>query len=192
MRYHSGGRAGLLAGGLATIGLLTAACSSGSGSPGVASLGSSNGSGAAPSSSSTKGSAIAYSQCMRSHGVKDFPDPNSKGQIQLEAHPGSDLSPDSPVFKAAQQACKSLEPTGSPEQQANARASMLKFAQCMRDHGIKDFPDPSADGRMQISAAPGGDLDPNSAQFKAAQQACKKYQPGGGADEPSTNEGTGS
>jgi hypothetical protein len=194
MRHHSDRRRALLVGGLATIGLLVAACSSGSGSPGVASLSSSNGSGAAPSSGSTTGSAIAYSQCMRAHGVKDFPDPNSNGEIQIEAHPGSDLAPDSPVFKAAQQACKSLEPTGSPEQQAQARASMLKFSQCMRDHGIKDFPDPSADGRMQISASPGGDLDPNSAQFKAAQQACQKYQPKGkgGADGPSTNKGTGS
>lgn len=184
MRHHIGSsttharRAGPLAGALAALGLLIAACSSGSGSPGVASL--SPSSGGSGSQAPGKADPIAYSQCMRAHGVKDFPDPDAQGRIQIRAQQGSDMAPDSPVFKAAQQACKSLAPTQSAQQQQQQRDAMLKYAQCMRSHGIKDFPDPNSQGGLLISAAPGGDLDPNSPQFKAAQEACKSYAPGGG------------
>jgi hypothetical protein len=48
---------------------------------------------------------LAFSACMRAHGIKDFPDP-SNGGLQIRAHPGSDLSPDNPTFQKAQQACQ--------------------------------------------------------------------------------------
>ena len=48
---------------------------------------------------------LAFSACMRAHGVKDFPDP-SNGGLQIHVHPGSDLSPDNPTFQKAQQACQ--------------------------------------------------------------------------------------
>lgn len=54
-------------------------------------------------------SALAFSACMRRHGVKDFPDPQfSGGRVSISIHgsPGSDLDPSSPVFQAAQKACK--------------------------------------------------------------------------------------
>lgn len=174
MRYRSALAAILLAGAP-----LAAGCSSGSAGPGVPSLSSPAPSGASSPSGSAKDQALAYSQCMRAHGVKDFPDPNAQGQIQLELHPGSDLTPDSPRFQAAQQACKSLEPTGSPEQQASARANALKYATCMRGHGIKDFPDPSEQGGLQVSMSPGSDLDPNNPHYKAAAKACESMRPGG-------------
>jgi hypothetical protein len=51
----------------------------------------------------------------------------------------------------------------------------------MRDHGIKDYPDPNAQGGIQISMSPGSDLDPNSPLFKAADRACAHLRgaPGG-------------
>jgi hypothetical protein len=48
---------------------------------------------------------LAFSTCMRAHGVKDFPDP-SKGGLQLNSTPRSDLNPNNPTFQKAQQACK--------------------------------------------------------------------------------------
>ena len=48
---------------------------------------------------------LAFSACMRAHGLKDFPDP-SNGGLQIQAHPGSDLNPDNPTFRRAQQACR--------------------------------------------------------------------------------------
>jgi hypothetical protein len=52
---------------------------------------------------------LAFSACMRSHGVKDFPDP-SNGGLRLSVHPGSDLDPSNPTFKNAQQACQKYMP----------------------------------------------------------------------------------
>jgi hypothetical protein len=48
---------------------------------------------------------LAFSACMRAHGLKDFPDP-SNGGLQIQVHPGSDLDPTNPTFQKAQQACK--------------------------------------------------------------------------------------
>jgi hypothetical protein len=116
---------------------------------------------------------------MRSHGIKDFPDPDANGGIRLGAHPGSDIDPNNPTYRAADTACKSLLPPPQAPPK-NLKAQNLKYAQCMRAHGISDFPDPQPDGTLQIQASPGGDLDPNNPRFKTADGACKKFQPAGG------------
>jgi len=52
---------------------------------------------------------LAFSACMRAHGVKDFPDP-SNGGLRISVHPGSDLQPNNPTFQRAQQACQKYLP----------------------------------------------------------------------------------
>jgi hypothetical protein len=47
---------------------------------------------------------LAFSACMRAHGLKDFPDP-SNGGLQIHDSPGSDLDPHNPTFQTAQKAC---------------------------------------------------------------------------------------
>ena len=62
--------------------------------------------------------ALAFSRCMRSHGLPDFPDPQfgSGGgvSIRISAHAGGNnstgLDPNSPIFQKAQQTCGSLLP----------------------------------------------------------------------------------
>ena len=172
-------------------GLALAGCGGGSSGPGVASTGTSTTSSGKPAASgSGSGSALAYSRCMREHGIKDFPDPNSNGQIQLSAGPGSDLLPTNPQFNTAQQACKSLMPgPGTPAQQRKDFAAALKLSHCMRAHGVPKFPDPSPPSsgpQTQSQSGSGGNsagtngVDPNSPQFKSAFQACKSLAPGGG------------
>jgi hypothetical protein len=56
-----------------------------------------------------------------------------------------------------------------------SRANLLKFAACMRSHGVPNFPDPSANGTID-----GNDLNPRSPSFQHAQQHCVKYMPNGG------------
>jgi hypothetical protein len=78
---------------------------------------------------------------MRSNGVPDFPDPSASGGFRLPA--GTDRS--SPAFEAAQAKCQKFLPAGpgsGPPPSASSLAKMLKVAQCMRRHGISDFPDP--------------------------------------------------
>lgn len=184
-------RAGPLLGLLIALALLASVCSGGSPSPGVANVSATSTTGSSSTSGSgTKASALSYSQCMRSHGVSDFPDPNANGSIQISGGPGSDLDPNNPTFQAAQRTCQSLQPKPSAAQQHQAQQQFLKYSQCMRSHGIKDFPDPNANGRISISAGPGSDLDPNNPTFQAAQSACQHYLPGGKA--PSIPPGGGS
>jgi hypothetical protein len=62
---------------------------------------------------------LAFSACMRSHGIKDFPDPSSGG-LQLHVSPGSDLDPNNPTFKKAQQACQGHLPFKFPSGKVKA------------------------------------------------------------------------
>jgi hypothetical protein len=127
---------------LLLLGVTTAACSGGS-PPGIASVGdtattgASNGhssSGDPGTNSATSGDqgskfslvggnatqALAFAQCMRAHGVSDFPDPNAQGLTQISGGPNSDLSPNNPTFEKAQNACQSKLPQPTPAQQAQA------------------------------------------------------------------------
>ena len=161
-----------------------AASSHGSGSPSGNSSGSARGSGSGGQEIAVNGGneadALAYAQCMRTHGVPNFPDPNAQGGFSIQGSPGSGLDPGSASFQAADKACRRHLPNGgqmTPAQQAKAMAQALKFSQCMRTHGITDFPDPqSGPGggiAIRIRAGQGSDLNPQNSQFQAAQNACQ-------------------
>jgi hypothetical protein len=167
---------------------LVTACSSGGSGPGVASA--SGGSSSANAQRNQGKSVLAYARCMRSHGVKDYPDPNGQGELQLNAGPGSDLDPNNPRYKAADAACKALLPPAQAPP-AGFKAANLKYAKCMRTHGVSDFPDPKADGTLQIQAEPGSDLDPNNPQYKAANEACRHLLPDGGRGGSVSSKGSG-
>jgi len=110
--------------------------------------------------------AIEYASCMRAHGVKDFPDPRTvgTGSIMLSI-------PDSHAATAAKKACQQLLPGGgapSASGQAQRLASLLKYAHCMREHGIPSFPDPNDQGEFPSSAG----FDRSDPSYRAAQKAC--------------------
>ena len=144
--------------GLIAAGLLAAACG-GPACLGVANAGPTS---SASPSASASGSALAYSQCMRAHGITKFPDPDSHGNLGLNAGPGTGIDPNSPQYKAADQACKHLMPAPNPSQAAQDRPALLRYARCMRAHGVTDFPDPDPQGGIQASPTPGSDLDPTT------------------------------
>jgi hypothetical protein len=191
---------------VAAFGLLAAGCGGGGGSPGVASVAASTTTTATTTQSSSPsggdkssgppgggrgqfqiamrvGTAdgAKFSACMRKHGVTSFPDPNSQGVIKFGSTSGID--PNSPTFKSARTVCQKLLPNGgqpTPAQIAQQQQQLLAFSKCMRDHGIKDFPDPT-NGGLQIRDHPGSDLDPNNSQFQKAQRACQGNLPFKGA-----------
>lgn len=118
--------------------------------------------------------ALAYSKCMRAHGVPNYPDPTtSGGGVGIQLSPNSGVDTQSPQFKAAQNDCKKLAPgpgTLTPQQLAQVKADELKTAQCMRSHGYPDFPDPNGQGVIKLP--PG--IDQNATQFRSALQKCQK------------------
>jgi hypothetical protein len=176
--------------------LLFAGCGGSSSSPGVAHLAaststSSNANGGASSSSSTSGppsqqQMVAFSQCMRSHGVPEFPEP-TEGHLLVRSKDNnghvSGVNPRSPQFQAAQRACGKLLPNGgtaSPAEQAKMQEKALRFSRCMRSHGVPSFPDPKfgSGGRVSLRIGGPGQVDPSSPQFQAAQKACQSIMGG--------------
>jgi hypothetical protein len=91
---------------------------------------------------------LAYSACMRAHGVTNFPDPATgpNGHVTLSLA-GIDLN--SPQFQAAEHACRSLEPGGGGSSQpltAAQQQALVKWAACIRTNGVPSFPDPTFSG----------------------------------------------
>ena len=152
----------------AALALLATACGS---SP------SSSGSGGSshPGGAATSPSAVAYSACVRSHGVPNFPDPGSDGQVP-KADPQL-LGVSSTQLQLAQRTCQHLYPANGgtlsasslrqcyesgvcpPALVQQALDAGLKFADCMRSHGVLNWPDPTIDsqGRPLFNIAVPGD-----------------------------------
>src|SRR5882757_6119513 len=102
---------------------------------------------------------------MRGNGVGAFPDPDASGALTIDAVAnGSSVNTNSAAFKQAVSACKELEPSGFTGHQRSAQEqkAALAFAQCIRDNGVADFPDPAKDqpmidtNRIPSAATPGG------------------------------------
>ncbi|MGA7704326.1 MAG: hypothetical protein WB998_05460 [Solirubrobacteraceae bacterium] len=154
---------------LASVALSVAGCGKGSANPGVARL-SPRGSDAASSNGatgsdaigqglgSTEAAALAFAGCMRANGVPHFPDPKPGGGGFI-FHAGAGADPSSPAFEAAQAKCKKFLPagpgSGSPPS-AKTLAHYLTVAQCMRRHGVPEFPDPRTSAPSDPRTALGG------------------------------------
>jgi hypothetical protein len=160
---------------------LAAACGGSSGSR-VAQLGTTT----TRSGSSTRnassaplqhGGWLAFSGCMRSNGVSQYPDPEGSGPPPKESL--QQLGVGSARFQAAESACRYLLPNGGrPPGQAErqqVRAEALSFSECVRRHGVPNFPDPGSDGRIPDPATVG--IDQGSPKFEAANRACGRYRP---------------
>jgi hypothetical protein len=158
--------------------LISAGC--GSSAPSETGTASSAGSAGSASSASNTGTgatknvtdqdkAVKFAECIRAHGVPHFPDPDAKGDFVF----GVDVSP--AVWQKAVNACKDLQPPGalsgkrSPKQQSAA----LRFAQCVRENGVKDFPDPvNGDPLIDTTHIPSSNRPGGMTILNAATQKC--------------------
>jgi hypothetical protein len=159
---------------VAALSLLAAGCGGG-GSPGVADVASST---TAVTTTTTQSGLLAFSQCMRSNGVTDFPDPQrfAGGNVKLTIH---QFGTGTPHLQAALSACNHLLPTnggsGSQEtaqQQRTRLADELSFARCMRSHGVARFPDPTAQGELTVEMVQAQGIDVHSPAVLRVVNAC--------------------
>ncbi|MFK8907160.1 hypothetical protein [Streptomyces sp. YS-3] len=121
---------------------------------------------------------MRYVQCMRlKGGYKDFPDPKLSGYLDwakvnaIGAQPGRNdgiKGGESGACVTELQAAMNAEPK---RDQQKAYESMLAHAQCMRDHGVSKFANPTMSGG---NAQPGGDPDPVSRSLDTASPAYKQ------------------
>jgi hypothetical protein len=135
--------------------------------------------------------ALQFAECMRSHGVPQFPDP---GQSPGPAFGQGSALKSSPAFQSAVTKCDKLVPGGGPRSAAAPAPTAsdlhtaLAWAACVRKHGEPNFPDPSTSARTGlffrgIVFPVGADFDPQAPAFKQAQAACG-FGPGGGKEPP--------
>ena len=174
----------------AALAMLAAACAGGSSSGGSGGSSSSAGSTSSPS-------AVAYSACMRSRGVPNFPDPDNSGQLPKGDAQRFGVS--SSELQAARQNCRQLLPNNGPAVNAGSiQQCMLagdcpqalvqqvlteerNFARCMRVHGVPNWPDPTIDseGRPVFAVSISKDgFDPYSPQIWAKGNECSRLMPG--------------
>ena len=149
---------------VALIAVIAVISGCGSSSPAGTSSGSSTGSGGNDSlAHAQKG--VKFAECMRSHGVSNFPDPGASGKLTIDAVAnGSSIDTSTPAFTQAISACKALEPAGftGSKRSSQQQQAALKFAECIRANGVKDFPDPIPNGplvdtnRIPSASEPGG------------------------------------
>jgi hypothetical protein len=131
--------------------------------------------GSATSASAGTEQAVKYAECMRDNGVSEFPDPDASGELTIDGVlNGTSVDPSSAAWKQATAACDDLQPagfTGDHDVSDAEQALRLQFAQCMRENGVPDFPDPGRDDPLidtrKIPSAAGG-LD----AINAAADAC--------------------
>lgn len=154
----------------AAMAVLAVACS---GSP---SSGRSTTGGGSASSLSATAEALAFTHCMRTHGVPNFPDPASDGKVPPVSAGALGLSDEQ--LHADEAPCVHLLPGGSgetPAQVQQERNQALGFARCMRSHGMPNWPDPTEDrngsGRLAFNL-PAAGIDLSSPQVKARIQEC--------------------
>ncbi len=153
----------------------------------LAACGGSSGYNPAAATNPSTNSPLLLSQCMHSHGIKNFPDPtNGPGGagLSLATSPGSGtviaegITFSGPAFEAAAKACAKLLPGGGappPPPTAEQKHQALEFAQCMRTHGVPSFPDPTfptGNGVPGNAGSPPADIDPSSPAFKQAVSKC--------------------
>jgi hypothetical protein len=154
-------------------------------------------SGASPPTGLQK--AVAYSSCMRSHGVPRFPDPTSSGvlpKVSLQQ-----LGVSAAQLQSAETACRRLLPSGGSRQQQDAclmlatcpaaevrqiLAAERKYARCMRAHGVPNWPDPTLDPQgmpvFDVTRAGIGRQFIHSSLFRSPNGECERLT--GGAPVP--------
>jgi hypothetical protein len=156
---------------LAMVALIGAGCSN-----------ESDGTGTGNDAAANQTQAVKFAECMRDNGVSEFPDPDASEGLTIDGVlNGSSLDPSSAAWKEAIGACRDLQPpgfTGDEEVTAAEQETRLAFAQCIRDNGVEDFPDP-AEGEPLVNTnrIPSAATERGMSILNAAMQTCRDLGP---------------
>jgi hypothetical protein len=109
---------------------------------------------------------LAYAQCIRENGYAEFPDPSPDGRLRMMVDAES-----GPRLRKAQEACAHLAPPGLANRELSPEdlEARVALAQCIREHGVPEFPDPDSKGHFSLRDTA---LEPGSETLQSAMQAC--------------------
>lgn len=120
--------------------------------------------------------AMKFAECMRDNGVREFPDPDASGQLTIDGVlNGSSLDPSAPAWKQAIGACRDLQPPGftGHKRSAEQQETALAFARCIREHGVRDFPDPTkGEPLVDTNRIPSAATSEGMSVLNAAMRTC--------------------
>ena len=154
----------LLAGLLPLLAFMMTACTKSPDGTGVASVSTPGAPSPTPSLSQME-QALRYTRCMREHGVPML-DPDANGDIRGADGSKGALDPD--TVNAAQQACRQYQPVDAAADALRLEKAR-EYSRCMRRNGVENFPDPDANGNVQL---PGEITDPD---YDHAKALCTEY-----------------
>jgi len=143
----------------------------------------------AAATSAVQDRAVAFATCMRENGVDEFPDPDASGELTIDGVlNGSSIDPGSRTWTRAVEACRDLQPpgfTGDDEVTDEERDTRLAFAECMRENGVRDFPDP-VDGEPLVNTnrIPSAATESGMGVLNAAMRACADLGPQADGGQP--------
>jgi len=129
-------------------------------------------SGAKPGNNSAGGDVAAFGKCMRDAGFSWWPDPDTSGRI--DSSPPAGVVVDEAKLSKAQQDCSSkyMNPAQAPAMSAEDIQTLKAYSKCMRDNGLPKFPDPDANGNIDLGKAK---IQDNTPAWKKATDACEKF-----------------
>ena len=134
-------------------------------------------------------------ECIRNNGVPDFPDPYvERGKLRLPEEVEQNLESrySQQVLDQAEQSCKTLmdripesamkgDDGGDDRQQQPGPGdveALKKFAQCIRENGVPEWPDPKSDGSFPAGGTP-LETEGKSDRVVGALRACQQHWSGG-------------
>jgi hypothetical protein len=135
----------------------------------------------AASSAGSESAALAAAECMRAHGVPNFPDPGPNGGMTVLRTPDSStvtingILISGPAFQGAERICKALGNPGGgrPPVTEQQKRTLLDFARCIRQHGIA-YADPQFPAGGGTFGGGSSGQDKNSPAFKHAATICNQ------------------
>ncbi len=165
---------------LAMVALIVTGCSNAASENGDTGTSSNAGTAGKTRNLTARDKAVEFAECMRDNGVSGFPDPDASGGLTIDGVlNGSSLDPNGTAWKTAIAACKNLQPpgfTGNGKRSSEKQEAALAFAQCIRDNGVPDFPDPTPDSPLvDTNRIPSAARDGGMSALNAAMRTCGDF-----------------
>jgi hypothetical protein len=154
---------------------------------GLAGCGDSGGAGAATTTTTPDVTAIwrEVVQCLRDNGMPNLPDPqiDADGQPHFPGGDPGEPPPQAeracmPIYNRLPASIREDGPQQGPEASRPPAdiPALLRFARCMREQGMPDWPDPKADGTFPL-AGTSFEREGKSPRFLKAARACARLNP---------------